>query len=406
MRSTYKQLYYINRSKVKSDGTTSIMCRITIDGKSVVLSTGLYCQPEEWNSKKGEVKNNRLNGMLCEYKQRIDETYAELLKVNGVISAELLKTAMTGAVDIPKYILHAGEVERENLKIRSIQIDSTSSYRQSKMYHYYLGEYIRSLGKEDMLFTDITEEFGTNFILYLKTNYPHKPSYRNHCLCWLKRLVYLAVDNGILRYNPLDDIKYEKKAPTKLMYISKNQLQEIMSNPKQDPLQELARRTFIFSCFCGLAYVDVRNLYPHHIGTTAEGRKYIRTYRKKTSVESFIPLHPVAEQIISLYNTTDDSKPIFPLPIRSTIWFEIHELGFSLQFKHNLSYHQSRHTFGTMMVSAGVPMESISKMMGHTNIRTTQGYAKVTDDKISEDMDKLMKRRKRIFNKSSLLGDL
>lgn len=380
------------------------MCRITIDGKAVVLSTGLYCLPEEWNSKKGEVKNNRLNGMLDEHKKRVDETYAELLKVNGVISAELLKTAMTGAADIPKYILQAGEVERENLKIRSIQIDSTSSYRQSKMYHYYLGEYIRSLGKEDMLFTDITEEFGTNFILYLKTNYPHKPSYRNHCLCWLKRLVYLAVDKGILRYNPLDDIKYEKKAPAKLMYISKNQLQEIMSHPKQDPLQELARRTFIFSCFCGLAYVDVRNLYPHHIGTTAEGRKYIRTYRKKTSVESFIPLHPVAEQIISLYNTTDDSKPIFPLPIRDMIWFEIHELGFSHQFKHNLSYHQSRHTFGTLMVSAGVPMESISKMMGHTNIRTTQGYAKVTDDKISEDMDRLMEKRnlineiKRILN--------
>ena len=126
MRSTYKQLYYINRSKVKSDGTTSIMCRITIDGKAVALSTGLYCQPEEWNSKKGEVKNNRLNGMLCEYKKRVDETYAELLKVNGVISAELLKTAMTGTADIPKYILQAGEVERENLKIRSIQIDSTS----------------------------------------------------------------------------------------------------------------------------------------------------------------------------------------------------------------------------------------------------------------------------------------
>ena len=138
MRSTYKQLYYINRGKVKADGTTSIMCRITIDGKAVALSTGLYCQPEEWNSKKGEVKNNRLNGMLCEYKKRVDKTYAELLKVNGVISAELLKTAMTGTADIPKYILQAGEVERENLKIRSIQIDSTSSYRQSKMYHYYL----------------------------------------------------------------------------------------------------------------------------------------------------------------------------------------------------------------------------------------------------------------------------
>lgn len=106
MRSTYKQLYYINRGKVKADGTTSIMCRITIDGKAVALSTGLYCQPEEWNSKKGEVKNNRLNGMLCEYKKRVDKTHAELLKVNGVISAELLKTAMTGTADIPKYIYY------------------------------------------------------------------------------------------------------------------------------------------------------------------------------------------------------------------------------------------------------------------------------------------------------------
>ena len=169
---------------------------------------------------------------------------------------------------------------------------------------------------------------------------------------------------------------------------------------KLDLLQELARRTFIFSCFCGLAYVDVQRLYPHHIGTTADGRKYIRTYRKKTDVEAFIPLHPIAEQIISLYNTTDDSKPVFPLPCRDMIWFEIHELGFAHQFKQNLSYHQSRHTFGTLLVSAGVPMESIAKMMGHTNIRTTQGYAKVTNDKISEDMDKLIQDRVNQINSS------
>ena len=273
MRSTYKQLYYINRSKIKSDGTTSIMCRITIDGKAVTLATGLYCQPEKWNSAKGEVKNSRINGMLNEYRKRIDDTYDNLLKVNGIISAEQIKISMTGEFNVPQYILQAGEVERENLKIRSVQIDSTSTYRQSKMYQYYLREYINSLGKEDMLFTDITEEFGNNYVLYLKKNYPHKPSYRNHCLCWLKRLAYLAVDKGILRFNPLDDIKYEKKPQTKLMYITKNQLQDIMSHPKSAPLQELARRTFVFSCFCGLAYVDVQRLYPHHIGTTTEGRK-------------------------------------------------------------------------------------------------------------------------------------
>lgn len=101
----------------------------------------------------------------------------------------------------------------------------------------------------------------------------------------------------------------------------------MMNHPKLDPLQESARRTFIFSCFCGLAYVDAQRLYPHHIGTTSDSRKYIRTYRKKTDVKAFIPLHPIAEQILSLYNTTDGRKPIFPLPCRDMIWFEIHGLG-------------------------------------------------------------------------------
>ena len=90
----------------------------------------------------------------------------------------------------------------------------------------------------------------------------------------------------------------------------------------------------------------------------------------------------MAEQILSLYNTTDDNSPIFPLPKRDTLWYCIHEIGIVAGVKENLSYHASRHSFGTLTLSAGVPIESISKMMGHTNIRTTQGYARVTDDKI------------------------
>lgn len=142
------------------------------------------------------------------------------------------------------------------------------------------------------------------------------------------------------------------------------------------------------------------NLYPQNIGKTAEGRLYIRSSRTKTKVEAFIPLHPIAEQILMLYNTTDNTAPIFPLPSRDQIWFEVHEIGFALGIKENLSYHMSRHSFGTLMLSAGIPIESISKMMGHTNISSTQIYSKVTDDKISEDMDKLMERRKAISNRT------
>ena len=142
--------------------------------------------------------------------------------------------------------------------------------------------------------------------------------------------------------------------------------------------------------------MDIQLLHPHHIGTNAEGRRYIRINRKKTKVEAFIPLHPIAEQILSLYNTTDDEKPVFPLPNRDSLWFDIHEVGVVIGKEENLSYHQSRHSFGTFLISADIPIESIAKMMGHSNIRTTQGYARITDDKISKDMDMLMERRKKI----------
>jgi site-specific recombinase XerD len=193
----------------------------------------------------------------------------------------------------------------------------------------------------------------------------------------------------------MEDVRYEKKEPAKHRYISKSDLKRIMETPMYDPRMELIRRAFIFSSLTGLAYADIHRLYPQHIGKTAESRLYIRKQRVKTSVEAFVPLHPIAEQILLLYNTTDDTKPVFPLPVRDMIWYDINQIGITVGLKENLSYHQSRHSFGTLLLSAGLSIESIAKMMGHANIYTTQGYAQVTDMKISEDMDKLMERRNR-----------
>lgn len=392
MRSTFSILYYINRGKVKTDGTTSILCRITIDGKSSVFATGYYCNPKDWNAKTGEVKDARANNLLVGLRSKIETSYSNLLKDVGMVTAEMLKNEITHVATVPVTLLKAGEEERERLRIRSEVIDSTSSYRQSKSSQVYLHEYLLSLGMRDIAFEDITEDFGWGYKLYLKTKGCGN-GHINHCLTWLNRLIYIAMDREILRFNPLADVPYEKKPDYKLKHISRAELQRIMEQPMPERLQELTRRAFIFSAFTGLSYVDVKRLYPSHIGTTADGRKYIRINRKKTDVESFIPLHPVAEQILSLYNTTDDSRPIFPLPKRDMLWYCIHEIGIVAGVKENLSYHASRHSFGTLTLSAGVPIESISKMMGHTNIRTTQGYAKVTDDKISKDMDRLMERR-------------
>jgi len=395
MRSTFKILLYINKGKVKKDGTTAIFCRITVDGEQTVITTGIFCNPNDWKSKKGEVKDEKANSQLKAFRQRIEQAYENTLKKYGVVSVDLLKNAMLDIHTVPTLLLMAGEAERERLRLRSLEINSTSTYRQSKVSQNNLREYLLTLKLKDIAFTDITEEFGEGYKLFLKGK-EYKSGHINHCFTWLNRLIYIAVDQEILRFNPIADVKYEKKEPPKLQHISRNELKLIMEKPMPNQFQELIRRAFIFSAFTALAYVDVKGLYPRHIGRTADGKPFIRIHRKKTEVEAYIPLHPVAEQILSLYNTTDDTKPVFPLPNRDQIWYCITEIGFLAGVKGSMSYHTSRHTFGTLLLSEGIPIESISKMMGHTNISTTQVYAKVTDQKISEDMDKLIERRKAI----------
>lgn len=394
MRSTFRILMYINKNKVKTDGTTAVLCRISIDGKNTVLSTGVYCKPDEFNAKKGEVKDNKANHTLLKFRECIEQTYNQILKDTGIISAELLKNTIVGVNSVPTTLLQAGMEELKRLEKRSVEINSRSTYRQSILFQKCLREYILTFGKEDYLFSEITEQFGLSYKVFLLKDMECSTDKMNKCLCWLNRLIYIAVDREIIRTNPLEEVAYEKKNSPKLRHISRNELKRMMETPMEDTKLELARRIFIFSSFCGLAYVDVYRLYPHHIGCAADGRLYIREKRGKTNAEAFVPLHPVAERILMLYNTTDDTKPVFPLPIRDIMWHEIHAVGNALDFKEYLSHHAARHTFGTLLLSASVSIESIAKMMGHTNISSTQIYAKITDQKISEDMDRLIERRK------------
>ena len=171
-----------------------------------------------------------------------------------------------------------------------------------------------------------------------------------------------------------------------------------------DERTELARRCFIFASLTSLSYIDVKKLYPHHISENSEGRKFIRKEREKTGVEFFVPLHPIAEKILSLYNTTDDSKPVFPLGEKKDIYLDVHTLGMVLGISNKLGFHASRHTFGVLMLNEDIPIGSIAKMMGHADITSTQVYAQVTEQKISNDMDKLIAKRERnrLSNKKTI----
>lgn len=256
MRSTFSLLPYINRNRVKADGTTSILCRITINGKQTTVSTGIYCRPEDWNSKKNEIKSARENNRLQEYLRLISEAYEEILKSQGVVSAEILKNHITLNNIHPTTLLQMGEWERERLRKHSEEIDSTSTYRSSMYYQKYLTDYLASFGKKDIALEKVTEDFGKSYKAYLKKCKNFGASQTNKCLCWLNRLLYLAVDRDIIRVNPCEDLEYEPKPEARHKYISREEFKRILSTTMYDKRQELARRAFIFSTLTGLAFIE------------------------------------------------------------------------------------------------------------------------------------------------------
>ena len=170
MRSTFSILFYINRSKVRADGTTAVMCRITIDGRNTAITTGIYCKPEDWNAKTGTIRTVRESARLQEYRKYIERAYEDILRAQGVVSAEIIKAQVTKQFVVPTHLLQMGEIERERLRIRSKEINSISTYRHSQYFQKYLTDYLASLGRKDIALGDITEDFGKGYKAFLVRN--------------------------------------------------------------------------------------------------------------------------------------------------------------------------------------------------------------------------------------------
>lgn len=409
MRSTFKILFYINRQKTKTDGKTAILCRITIDGKSAAITTGEECLPAEWNTKQGHTTDKRKNKKLTEFRELIEKTYRDLLVSDGVVSVELIKNCLQGIATHPTTLLAMSRVELQSVKECVGKSKTERTYQNLYYSDKMLTEFVKDRGNEDIPITVIMEDLFEEYRFYLKKQRLAAATI-NRYLCWLSRLMYRAVSQRLIRCNPFENTKYEK-TEQKIRFLQKNDVPKLMALKVNDKGAEQARRMFIFACFTGLAIADMECLQYGHIQTAADGQKYIHKERQKTKVEFVVPLHPIAEAIIKhckaeqekngegqsvkeegKTETRTDSL-VFPCDCsRSVMTAKLSIVGRACGIRERLSYHMARHTFGTMSLSAGIPIESIAKMMGHASIASTQIYAQVTDNKISEDMDRLIRK--------------
>lgn len=217
--------------------------------------------------------------------------------------------------------------------------------------------------------------------------------------------MFRAINKRIIRCNPFGNAKY-KKEEKKIRFLQKSDVMKLMAMRMNDRDSELTRLMFVFSSFTGMAIADMENLEYRHIQTAADGQRYIRKECQKTKVEFIVPLHPVAEAIINRCRNEQkrneeqrtlkekgDSLVFQPHCSRSVMGKNLSIAGKACGIRQRLSHHIARHTFGTMSLNVGIPIESIAKMMGHASISSTQIYAQVTDNKISEDMDRLIAKQ-------------
>ena len=389
MRSTFKILFYINKNKTKADGTTAILCRITIDGANTVITTGESIKPHSWSVKRGETTDKKINQRLQTFREEIEQGYNTLLYKYGAVSAELLKNHLQGIGRNPMTLLALSAEELKEQKESKSEGTCCNNRNSDKQ----LNSFVRSLGEEDIPLTAISIEFFDDYRFHLKKE-GYAPATINRHLCWLSRLMYRAVGQGTIRFNPFEDVKYEV-VERKPRFLSKGDVSKLLAFPLQDEGAELSRRMFLFSVFTGLAFVDLRGLRASQIETNSEGKRYIRKARQKTEVESLIPLHPIAEQILALYTKAKSRGDYKIFPDTMSDWKLLRHLkavGLACGIRTPLTWHCARHTFGTLTLEAGVPIESIAKMMGHSSIASTQIYAQVTDQKIAKDMERLMQK--------------
>ena len=405
MRSTFKILFYINRQKTRADGNTAILCRITIDGKQSVITTNEECKPTEWNSKQGTTTDKKTNLRLQAFRELVEKTYRDMLVKEGVVSVELIKNSLQDIATNPTTLLTMSRAELQAVKENVGRSRAEGTYLNLFYSDRNLREFIKDKGLQDISISIITEDLFEEYRFFLKKR-GLKASTVNTNLCWRSRLMFRAVRSRIIRCNSFENAKYEKEEK-KIRFLQKGDVMKLMAMTMNDRESELARLMFVFSCFTGMAIADMENLEYSHIQTAADGQRDIRKERQKTKAEFIVPLHPIAEAIISHCRNAQerneeqqtvkekgDSLFFQPHSSRSVMDTKLSIVGKACGICQRLSFHMARHTFGTMCLSAGIPIESIAKMMGHASIASTQIYAQVTDCKISKDMNRLIAKHK------------
>ena len=400
-RSTFSILFYLNTSKKKKSGKCPVMGRISVDGKSTAFSMGMDILPDEWNAQEGLATgkaNASVNKQIEDCKMKLEAHYKVMVENQGFVTAELLKNALRGIGTAQNTVMQEfANLVEEKKKSVGIRIVASSYCIYPAAYRHFKGFLRHKYHADDIPFSMVNMAMVEEYTYYLKIDARLAARTARATMKPFRTVVRRAYNKGLLRNDPFFDYIPEKILSNP-RWLSHDEIDSLMKVQINSSALNFVRDMFLFSTFTGISYIDLKNLRYTNIGQQEDGSLWIILNRQKTGISSYIPLLNFPKSIIDKYRGTKysghDGK-VFKIRTSSSVNGHLKELARLAGINKTLTYHLGRHSFGTeICLSQGVPIETLSKMMGHKSIKTTQIYAEVTRTKINEDMTKLAKRIK------------
>ncbi len=403
-RNTFGIQFVLRIPKQQKNESAAVYARITVNGKRTEISLKTKISPKNWDDAKGKAKGKRdeiakLNSHMEQVRSQILGCYQELIQKRQRVTVEAVKSLYVGAdaeeaMSLLKLVDYHKQFESGKLAAGTMKnYHTTERYLQKFIKEIYL--------KADIPLLELNYKFILDFETFLSTYKPldHQNPLNNNGVMKhmerLRKLVNMAVTMDWLEKDPFAKYKlrFEK---VERGHLSKEELNVLIVKTFSIERLQCVLDMFLFSCYTGLAYIDITNLTPDNIVKGIDGKDWLITSREKTSTTVRVPLLPEAIVLFNKYTSHPAAianGTLFPVISNQRMNGYLKEIADICGIKKNLTFHLARHTFATTVtLSNGVPIESVSKMLGHTSIRTTQIYAKVVEHKLSEDMQKLQFR--------------
>ena len=394
MKSIFRVVFYLRSNYVNKEGKTSVMLRIYLNNERLSLgSTGISVKSSQWDKEKERIKGRTTEALNTNL--QLDNIASGLqsifrrIEMSDVVSLERIKSEFLGKKEeidtlMQLFEKHNGDVAKQV----GVSVGKATLQKYNVCKRHFSEFLEKQYKRSDLKLTELTYVVIREFDLYLRTEVGQNPNTSTKTMKTFKTITLLGQKMGVLLHDPFMNHRFHIE-PVNRGFLTDEEILLIANKDLGISRLELVRDIFIFSCFTGLAYIDVSNLTPDHIVTLGD-KQWIMTQRQKTSVETNVLLLDIPKAIIAKYGgKTYRNGKLFPMLTNQKTNSYLKEIADICGIKKNLTFHLARHTFATMSLSKGVPMESVSKMLGHTNIRTTQIYARITNKKIEHDMEEL-----------------